>query len=130
MVNKDDLKQQAVLKFTDFTKRNANQDNTEQTNLTSKEELQAKVSAAKMYGFREIEKFKKATEKYLQEIEELCLFEGASSTVSEILIGYLLETIIEPTLRGKRIPGMDNDDFQRFRGHLYRALINHYIDKK
>ena len=135
MYDKDDFKQQAILKFTDITNRRVQateepeEPEAKNEKKSSKEEMQMKIATAKMHANKELETFREATEEYIKKIKGLVLFEGIDAIVEELMIDQLLQSIIAPAVKGRQIPGMPEEHYRLFRTEMYKALIKEYIDK-
>lgn len=136
MVN-DDFKQQAFLRFADITQKkieNAQVNNEEleekKDRPVSRDEMQSKIATARIHANKEIDQFRNAAEEFIEKVEGLCLFDGVDSIIRELFINQLLDSIVSPTVRGQRIPGMPEEHYRRFRTDLYKTLIATYIDKK
>lgn len=137
MYDKDDFKQQAVLKFSDITRKKVQpviEEPEEEHEAVvekkdSKEEMQVKIATAKMHANKELETFRKATEDYIKMIKSLVLFEGIDDIVEELMLDQLLQGIIKPAVKGQQIPGMPEEHYRKFRTEMYKALIKEYVDK-
>jgi hypothetical protein len=137
MFDRDEFKNQAVLKLSDFSQRKvqtAKEDpESEQVASNSsnpKAEMQTKIATAKMHANKEMELFRKATEEYMSKVRELVLFEGIDSIVEELMLDQLLRYIIAPAIKGQQIPGMPEEQYRTFRTQMYKALISQYVDKQ
>ncbi len=94
----------------------------------SEEEMKGKIMTARVHANKEIQKFKKITEEYLQEVDNLCLFREITPLLQEYLIVYMTEMNVEPMIKGKEVPGLDDNLYNKFRKEMYRALIREYIE--
>ncbi|MED1125214.1 hypothetical protein [Bacillus atrophaeus] len=138
MYDKDDLKQQVVLRFSDITQKRVQKETEAESegktdpsseSNNSKLEMQTKIATAKLHANKEMETFRKATEQYMKDIEGLVLFEGIGSIVEDLMLDQLLRNIISPAIKGQQIPGMPEEQYRKFRTDMYKALIDTYVDK-
>lgn len=137
-MNGDDFKQQAFLRFADITQKSVEKKSNsseerklrEKNNSPSKEEMQTKIATARVHANKEMDRFRLITEEYIKEVDKLCLFEEGANVIHDLMIEQLLEFIVEPTIKGQKIPGMPDESFKKFRVNMYKALIETYIDNK
>ncbi len=134
---KDEENQEVFLKFADITKKRVEEisqskqnSDIDIDNSSTHNQMQTKILTARVHANREIDIFRNATKEYIEKIESLCLFKGTSESVQEMMIKELLEFIVEPTVKGKKIPGMPEDMYKEFRTNMYKTLIDFYIDNK
>lgn len=134
MYDKESLKEQAILKFSDITKKKIEPRQESKTNSKTtiddlKAEMESKVATAKMHANKEIDMFREATKRYINEIKDLVLFPGIDSIIDELMLDQLLDHTVSPVVKGQKLPGMTDEEYREFRTHVFKALIERYVDK-
>lgn len=133
--DKDKLGKQAVLDFSSIRKKNIESSSQENEVLSisktslDKEEMRTKINTVRMHADKEIEKYRDLVGNFRKEVEKLTLFKNVGDAVNGICIDYILEMVIEPTLKGNRPYGMPEDLFRDIRREMYKELLNKYVDK-
>jgi hypothetical protein len=124
------FRNQAVLSFSDL--RNKKEDDTEEPVLkevTKEDVMQTKIMTARVHANKEIKQFKTLVETFSEEVEKLVLFRSVGDTVKSICIEQVLESIIDPILKGFKPVGMQDTAYREMRTDLYKSLINRYVDE-
>jgi hypothetical protein len=139
--DKEDLGNKAILEFSSIRKRKLAETSKDEAEVetdatvkekasTSREEMRVKLTTARMYAEKEIERYKSLVNNFSQGVEELTLFQNVGDAVESICIDYILSIIIEPTLKGEKPYGMPDDLFREMRREMYKSLIAKYVDNK
>jgi hypothetical protein len=100
----------------------------EKITKNSKEEVTAKVLAAKENGIKEIEQYKELVNKFSKDIGELVLFKDVDKFAIQLFIDYILNASIEPVFKGKRPWTMDEFTFKQIRTEMFKDLMAKYTD--
>jgi hypothetical protein len=82
-----------------------------------------------MHANREIQQFRNLVEDFCDKAEKLCLFEGTSDIARNIFIETILESMIDPILKGRKPLMLSESMYRDMRRDMYKTLINRYIDK-
>lgn len=120
----------SIFKIADYTNKTRQNPvdtaNSSPSQDASHELLQSKAATLKLNGQKEINKFRKATEDYLAIMESTALFAHLAPQIREQMLDYMLDFIMEPIIRGERIPGLDQEHFNTMRREMYFRLITKY----
>lgn len=140
--DKDKLGNKAVLEFSSIKKKKM--DSTvvksdkkvepmslkqEVSETPDKSDMKLKLDSARLHAEKEITTYRNLVSNFKKEVEKLTLFENVGETVESICIDYILETVIDPILKGNKPYGMPEDLFREIRRELYKNLMNRYTDK-
>lgn len=132
--NEEDMRIEAILNFTSRRKEKIENSSKEEDNKTKEDisriEMQSKLNAAKMHALKEISAYKDILENAREEIEKLCLFQSVGDTLYNIGLFGILESTIEPIIKGNRPLHIPEELFKEMRRDIYKTLMNRYIDKE
>ena len=122
---------QGILRVADLTQQRVDQaKQLGSVTITQKQEMQTKLSAAKICAVKEIKEIREKTEAFCKFLDQTALMEEGSVLVRQLIIESLLEGFIEPVLTGKKIPGLPQEDFNTVRRDMYRTLIDKYTERQ
>lgn len=123
----ESLKKQAVVEFS--SRRKTMQPATSSSNSKSKEEARKRLENAKINAQKEIDIYRSAIKEAQNQIKDLALFHNMSNMMEEIFIKTILESTIEPLIKGNMPPLVDVDSFKEARKELFKELIAKYEKK-
>jgi hypothetical protein len=132
-LSKDNISELAVIDFISKRRDQINADSKIESGAppkppTKEEEMMAKITAAKMHANKEIKEYRRLIDELKVKINELALFRNVGDSIEAIAVNYILESIIEPILKGNKPYGMEEDFFRKMRANMFKTLINRYID--
>lgn len=140
--DKDELGSKAVLEFSSIKKKKMDSATIksdkkvepmslkqEVSETLDKAEMKLRLDTARLHAEKEITTYRNLVTNFKKEVEKLTLFENVGETVESICIYYILETVIDPILKGNKPYGMPDDLFREIRREMYKNLMNRYADK-
>lgn len=95
---------------------------------TPKEQVHSKVNTAKIHANKEIEAYRQAVKNFIEEIDSLVLFPTIGDLAEEMFIVNILESVVEPLLKGRKPYSISEETFREMRADMFKTLINKYID--
>lgn len=126
-----------IINIKDINNNSLNTKNKEDKRSKEDKELDAKIELLKTNGYREIEQYKLLVNKFVDDIENLAIFQKISEDVFTQQIKYLcidemLNTIAVPIFEGNTgaMPFISEKDFNAMRKDMFNNLINKYINNQ
>jgi hypothetical protein len=132
MDNKE-IGQQAILDFASLRKKKVEIETIieEEKPIVVKKKVdydtQAQIMSARVHANNEIKQFKESVDEFANKIDELCMFKGLGDILKSICVHEILESSIDPILKGRKPPYMPDEMFLSLRADLYKRLINKYV---